>query len=294
MAGSPLARMLGHFQKLAASKADGASDASLLAQFTRDQSEEAFVALVWRHGPLVWRVCRRVLGPADGAEDAFQAAFLVLARKARSIKKTKSLASWLHGVAFRVACQLRTQNDRQGHHDRRSPSAAADDPGADLDRLWSRLGADASEGCPALWDLAAAPETALPYLQDRLRPATPLDAARVQRLIGQLSSDVFAQRDQAFRELQPLGKRLAPFLHKVIANGPSLELKRRAEALLAANPTPEVIRGIRGIAVLEHIGSRAALDLLKTLARGDSSARETWEAERAVERVSRTLKEPHG
>jgi RNA polymerase sigma factor (sigma-70 family) len=130
MAGSPLATMLSHFQKLvAASRTVDAADARLLELFTRDRSEEAFAALVWRHGPLVWRVCRRVLGCGDGAEDAFQATFLVLARKARSIKKTKSLPSWLHGVAFRVACQLRTQTERQARHDNRSQPAAASDPG---------------------------------------------------------------------------------------------------------------------------------------------------------------------
>jgi RNA polymerase sigma factor (sigma-70 family) len=84
----------------------GSSDAQLLEQFlsrTSEIGEIAFAALVERHGPMVRRVCHDVLGNADDAQDAAQASFLVLARKARSIKKPESLACWLYGVALRVA-----------------------------------------------------------------------------------------------------------------------------------------------------------------------------------------------
>ena len=82
------------------------SDANLLARFldVHDAgSKAALTALIERHGPMVFRVCRQVLGNSQDADDAFQATFLVFARKARSIRDADSAASWLHGVALRVA-----------------------------------------------------------------------------------------------------------------------------------------------------------------------------------------------
>src|SRR4051794_17262075 len=74
------------------------TDADLLDRFAARREEAAFTALLERHGPLVLSVCRRVLGNAEDADDAFQATFLVLVRKAGSIRKGASVASWLHGV----------------------------------------------------------------------------------------------------------------------------------------------------------------------------------------------------
>src|SRR5271168_2618263 len=83
------------------------TDGALLQQFVSRvdpvAAEAAFTALVNRHGPIVYRVCLDVLGSRHEAEDAAQAVFLVLARKARSIRKPDSLGPWLHGVALRVA-----------------------------------------------------------------------------------------------------------------------------------------------------------------------------------------------
>src|SRR5262249_16563353 len=79
------------------------SDAQLPECFVQGKEEAAFAALVKRHGPLVWGVCQRVLRHAQDAEDAFQATFLVLARKAGSIARPEALGSWLYGVAFRIA-----------------------------------------------------------------------------------------------------------------------------------------------------------------------------------------------
>src|SRR5438270_5693055 len=80
-----------------------ASDAVLVHRFLADNDGRAFSALVDRYGALVLQVCRRILGDGDDAEDALQATFLVLARKARSVRSLESLAGWLHGVARRVS-----------------------------------------------------------------------------------------------------------------------------------------------------------------------------------------------
>jgi RNA polymerase sigma factor (sigma-70 family) len=79
------------------------TDGQLLAQFVAMRDEPAFAAIVQRHGPMVLGVCRRVLRHEQDAEDAFQATFLVLARKASSVLKRESLGCWLYQVAHRTA-----------------------------------------------------------------------------------------------------------------------------------------------------------------------------------------------
>jgi hypothetical protein len=97
--------VLRHIRELvAAEQAGDLPDRQLLEQFNAAHEEAAFAALVRRHGPLVLGVCRRVLGNAHDAEGAFQAAFLVLARKAHAIRKHESLGGWLYRVAFHAAC----------------------------------------------------------------------------------------------------------------------------------------------------------------------------------------------
>ena len=84
-----------------------ASDAELLERFVTERDESAFAALVSRHGPMVFGVCRRLLRQAQDAEDAFQATFLILVRKAASIGRRELLGNWLYGVAMRVASRAR-------------------------------------------------------------------------------------------------------------------------------------------------------------------------------------------
>jgi RNA polymerase sigma factor (sigma-70 family) len=105
------------------------SDAELIECFLTTRDEQAFGVLLHRHGPLVWGVCRRVLSRVHDAEDAFQATFLILARKAASIRRRTSLRCWLHGVALRVALRAKAgaRQQRQGPTvDPRSADGPAD------------------------------------------------------------------------------------------------------------------------------------------------------------------------
>ncbi len=94
----------------------GMTDGQLLEQFLSQQHERAeiaFAALMSLHGPMVWDVCRSVLSDAHAAEDAFQATFLILARKAGSIRRRDAVGPWLHGVARQVAVRTKAVMARQ-------------------------------------------------------------------------------------------------------------------------------------------------------------------------------------
>jgi RNA polymerase sigma factor (sigma-70 family) len=109
----------------------GVGDGQLLERFTvgRDEPAElAFAALVRRHGPMVLRVCRQVAGDRHTAEDAFQATFLVLARRAGSIRSPERLAPWLHGVALRTAREARMQTARRRRREVEAPEALRSEP----------------------------------------------------------------------------------------------------------------------------------------------------------------------
>jgi RNA polymerase sigma factor (sigma-70 family) len=119
--------------------ADPASDAALLDRFVRRRDEDAFAALVQRHGPMVLGVCRRVLHDGHHAEDAFQATFLVLARKAATVRPPERLAAWLHGVARQVALRsLRGEARRRGREARAARAAPAPAAGDPLDEITAR------------------------------------------------------------------------------------------------------------------------------------------------------------
>jgi RNA polymerase sigma factor (sigma-70 family) len=123
----PMATLPGFLQRLkqmmAAEALASYSDHELLHGFLTTRDEAAFRALLSRHGPMVFRVCRAILPSDQDAEDTFQASFLVLARKAGVIRKRASLASWLHGVAYRIALEARAGAARRRKHEAQAGKA---------------------------------------------------------------------------------------------------------------------------------------------------------------------------
>src|SRR6516225_4257439 len=108
MASNQMTEFIQHVRRAALLR-DGAglTDAELLKAFISRREEAAIAALVQRHGPMVWGVCRRVLRSYHDAEDAFQATFLVLVRKAASIASPELLANWLYRVAYQTVVNAR-------------------------------------------------------------------------------------------------------------------------------------------------------------------------------------------
>src|SRR5580700_2690990 len=91
----------------------GLSDGQLLDSFVKERDEAAFAALMRRHAAMVWGVCSRVLGAHHDAEDAFQATFLVLVRKASAVIPREMVANWLYGVAHLTALKARATSCRR-------------------------------------------------------------------------------------------------------------------------------------------------------------------------------------
>jgi RNA polymerase sigma factor (sigma-70 family) len=118
MGDSRAGQVLARLQHWLGSATTPSDDGRLLQRFVLHRDEQAFAELVARHGPLVLGLCRRVLGNVQDAEDVFQATFLVLARKADTIRKPGSLSCWLHGVAYRLALKARTQAEQRRLHER--------------------------------------------------------------------------------------------------------------------------------------------------------------------------------
>jgi RNA polymerase sigma factor (sigma-70 family) len=139
MSSGQLGRSLRHLRELAGDP--GQTDAQLLDAYVHARDQDALATLMQRHGPLVLGVCRRMLRQQPDVEDAFQGTFLVLVRKAGSIVKGDSLASWLYGVAQRVAFRLKVTLDKRTRRERPMTDMARDEssPSAEEVRELQRL-----------------------------------------------------------------------------------------------------------------------------------------------------------
>jgi RNA polymerase sigma factor (sigma-70 family) len=118
-----LSRPLHSRRQITAPPDDSGHDAELIERYVTSHDGAAFSRLVERHGPRVQAVCRRVLRNHHDAEDAFQATFLVLARKARHIRQRDALASWLYKVAYQLSVKLRTSVRRRRQLEQQPPPA---------------------------------------------------------------------------------------------------------------------------------------------------------------------------
>lgn len=131
-------RLLDQIRRIALKgRGEPQTDGQLLERFISERDESAFALLLRRHGAMVWSVCHRVLGNAHDADDAFQAAFLVLVRKADSIRPREAVGNWLYGVAYRTALEARRRIARQ--RSKEQPLQDAPPPECKPEEPWREL-----------------------------------------------------------------------------------------------------------------------------------------------------------
>jgi RNA polymerase sigma factor (sigma-70 family) len=234
------------------------TDRQLLERFLTERSDASFAALVERYGPLVLGICRRVLHHTHDAEDAFQATFLVLARKASSIRKRESLGSYLHGVAYRLAEKLRARARRRSAHECATAGRETTDPAEEI--TWRELRLVLDEELAKLPEQYRAP-LVLCYLEGKTQD----EAA--DRLGW--SKSTFRRRLERARHL--LGVRLtrrglalaavlsAPLLSGAAASAPVPpalnDTTARAAALLAKGQSASALMSARVSVLVGEMGS---------------------------------------
>jgi WD40 repeat protein len=183
----------------------------------------------------------------------------------------------------------------------RGPDRArgTDEPGPkDLQRWWAVLGGeDGPAAYEGVWGLTAARQKAVPFLKDQLLPPDVKGREeRIRKLIADLDSEDFLERESASKELEKFGEAAAPLLRKALEGEPSGEVRKRAEALLVGLKAREVlpqsgklaggpVRIVRAVWVLERIGGKEAEEVLKALARGKPGTLEVEEAKAALKRL---------
>jgi RNA polymerase sigma factor (sigma-70 family) len=236
----------------------GPSDRQLLEQFAARREQGAFEALVRRHAPLVFGVCRRVLRQEQDAEDAFQATFLVLARKAREVGRLGSVAGWLHRVAYHAAIKARARTANRERYERQAPPRQ---PADLLEEVTGReFLAVLDEELQQLSDDSRTP-LVLCYLQGH----TCDDAAR------QLGASVRTLKRRLEQGRRCLRARLARRGIALPAALLALGLTRGAKAAVPASLTADTVRAVFG-------GATTAGPLADAVLRGMSAARLKWAA----------------
>lgn len=172
------------------------------------------------------------------------------------------------------------------------PKRAASDErgtGGNFQLLWADLmSRDAKQGQSAVWRLAATPERSVSALGEHVHVVAAATPAHLKRLVKQLDSPRFAERDKAFQELRDLDRQALAPLQQGLRAKPSAEAERRIHALidgLRSEPTPVRLREMRALQVLEAIATPEAIEVLKRLANGPADAPLTRDAKESLERA---------
>ncbi len=163
----------------------------------------------------------------------------------------------------------------------------------ELESCWTTLADnDATKAYQSILAFTGSPGRSVAFLRARLRPVAAAGPSRVAPLLAGLESDQFTERQKATRELEQLGFSAEPALRKALRANPSLEVRRRIEAVLEKLAGTPRLRAGRAVETLERIGTGEARELLETLAKGAPGASLTQEADAAVKRLAKARKSP--
>jgi RNA polymerase sigma factor (sigma-70 family) len=254
-----LRSVLHYLHRVASDGPAAISDAELLERFAQRRDEAAFELLVWRHGPMVLALCQRLLHQEQDAEDAFQATFLTLVRKAGSIQKKESLASWLYKVAYRIACRVRSRKPVPAQ----SAMTEQPAPPTEMEAVWRDLRTVLDQ------ELAGLPESSRrPIVLCYLEGKTHEEAARMLGCpTGTVAARLSRARERLRLRLTRRGWTLsAPLLAAVLAD------KAVASAI-----TPELVHHTVQSALVYATGKSAASVLsLKAVALTEGVLRMMW------------------
>jgi RNA polymerase sigma factor (sigma-70 family) len=241
-------------QRLRRASLGSLTDRELLDALVTRRDEAAFEMLLRRHGPMVLAVCRRVLRHAHDAEDAFQATFLVLLRKAPTIRKREVLGSWLYGVAYRIALKARAMKARRHFQERQAatrPRRQGVEPSMELDE-----------------ELSALPEKyRVPVVLCELEGRSRKEVARQFDIPeGTLSSRLAAARKMLAQRLSRHGWTFAE-VKLASAALPALLLAStvQATALVLAGRAAADVVSAKVIALTEGVGKAMFMNKLRTL-----------------------------
>ena len=155
--------------------------------------------------------------------------------------------------------------------------------------LWDDLRLeDAGRAYEAVWTLVACPEQAVPYLGNRMQPASPPDHSVLSRDLAGLGDNRFDARQRSFQNLKQLGDLAVPALRRRLANNCTLEEQRRIDELLRAAKkwSPNDLQILRAIQVLEYVGKPTTMDILQRIAAGAPESRLTMEAQASLARLT--------
>jgi RNA polymerase sigma factor (sigma-70 family) len=268
MTANRLDSVLRHVRNIGGRPADDLPDADLLGRFATNRDEAAFAVLVRRHGPMVLGVCQRLLANHQSAEDAFQATFLLLAKKARWLRRPEGLGPWLYGVARRVAHKARSrlrfavniEEVTVTTQSEADPSAAAE---------WSELRGILDDAIARLPQRYRAP-VVLCYLQGLTNAEA---AARLRCPLGTVATRLSRARDRLRALLTRHGvapatgaltAALTPDVTAAFVSDVLLRSTARWAAALAANSAATIPIPI--LSLTREVAQTMILDKLKLLA----------------------------
>src|SRR5438874_9327652 len=219
------------------------TDGQLLYRFANRSDQNAFAVLVHRHGPMVLGVCRRILQHDQDTEDAFQAAFVILARKAATISKQDSVASWLYKVAYRIALRARADKSRRRAQEQQAPARFAENGLSDV--IQQELRQVLDEEVQRLPEKYRAP-ILLCYLQGQTNEEAaallrcPTGTVKIRLLRGrEILRKRLVRRGVALSVVALLGHALVDMARAAV---PQPWVRRAAEAAATRRPSPAVAR----------------------------------------------------